>query len=174
MKDCQFGVSPVNYSDSDSDSDETIEAIPHWNSRGEELILLGFTISEVSGEQRFVRCPRSNVWSRGQVLVFVKRHCTGVNLVEEGWFKHIYSFKHRAISIITTFVCVRGFERKLQVAYRVHLLRRRLRKPAPYGPPMMTTQGARPAYRRCYLHFSIHHLQVHLAVVLCTFSTCAI
>ena len=32
-------------------------------------------------------CPgSSNVWSRGQILIFVKRHCTGVNLVEEGAF----------------------------------------------------------------------------------------
>ena len=38
------------------------------------------------------------------------------------WFKHIYLAKHRTISTITTFVSVRGFERKLQVAYRVHLL----------------------------------------------------
>ena len=37
-------------------------------------------------------------------------------------FKHIYLAKHRTISTITTFVSVRGFERKLQVAYRVHLL----------------------------------------------------
>ena len=30
-------------------------------------------------------CPdSSNVWSRVQVVIFVKRHCTGVNLVEEG------------------------------------------------------------------------------------------
>ena len=34
----------------------------------------------------------------------------------------IYLAKHRTISTITTFVSVRGFERKLQVAYRVHLL----------------------------------------------------
>ena len=33
-----------------------------------------------------------------------------------------YLAKHRTISTITTFVCVRGFEWKLQVAYRVHLL----------------------------------------------------
>ena len=38
------------------------------------------------------------------------------------WFKHIYLVKHRTISTITAFVSVRGFERKLQVAYRVHLL----------------------------------------------------
>ena len=32
-----------------------------------------------------MRCPgASNVLSRGQVLIFVKRHFTGVNLVEEG------------------------------------------------------------------------------------------
>ena len=32
-----------------------------------------------------MRCPgTSNVWSRGQILIFVKRHCTGVNLEEEG------------------------------------------------------------------------------------------
>ena len=38
------------------------------------------------------------------------------------WFRHIYLSKHRTISTITIFVCVRGFERKLQLAYRVHLL----------------------------------------------------
>ena len=42
--------------------------------------------------------------------------------VGPAWFKHIYLAKHRTISTITTFVSVRGFERKLQVAYRVHLL----------------------------------------------------
>ena len=48
-----------------------------------------------------------------------KGHC----LESSFWFKHIYLAKHRTISTITTFVSVRGFERKLQVAYRVHLLR---------------------------------------------------
>ena len=43
------------------------------------------TISKVSGVLKFVRFPgTSNVWSRGQILIFVKRHCTIVNLVEEG------------------------------------------------------------------------------------------
>ena len=41
-------------------------------------------MSKVSGVLRFVRCPgSSHVWSRDQVPIFVKRHCTGVNLVEE-------------------------------------------------------------------------------------------
>ena len=36
---------------------------------------------------KLVRCPgTSNVWSRGQILIFVKRHCTGVNLTGlQGW-----------------------------------------------------------------------------------------
>ena len=42
------------------------------------------SICKVSGVLKFVRCPGSSVWSRGQVLIFAKRHCTGVNLVEEG------------------------------------------------------------------------------------------
>ena len=42
-------------------------------------------ISKVSGVLKFASCPgTSYVWSRGQILIFVKRHCTGVNLVEEG------------------------------------------------------------------------------------------
>ena len=54
-------------------------------SPGEERILQGFTISKVSGVLKFARCPgTSNVWSRVQILIFIKRHCTGVNLVEEG------------------------------------------------------------------------------------------
>ena len=43
-------------------------------------------MSKVSGVLRFVRChDSSNVRSRGQVPIFVKRHCAGVNLVEEGY-----------------------------------------------------------------------------------------
>ena len=42
-------------------------------------------MSKVSGALKFVSCSgTSNVWSWGQILIFVKRHCTGVNLVEEG------------------------------------------------------------------------------------------
>ena len=53
------------------------------NSRGEERILQDFNISKVPGVLKFVRClGSSNVLSRGQILIFVKRHCTGVNLVE--------------------------------------------------------------------------------------------
>ena len=49
------------------------------------------------------------------------RHLIEYMKICEYWFKHIYLAKHRTISTITTFVSVRGFERKLQVAYRVHL-----------------------------------------------------
>ena len=32
-----------------------------------------------------MRCPCSlQIWCRGQVLIFIKRYCTGVNLVKEG------------------------------------------------------------------------------------------
>ena len=49
-----------------------------------EKNLQGYTIGKVSCVLGFVKCPcSSNVWSRGQVLIFVKSHCTGVNLVEE-------------------------------------------------------------------------------------------
>ena len=42
-------------------------------------------ISKVSGVLKFVRCPgTSNVWSRGQILIFVKGNYTGVNLLEGG------------------------------------------------------------------------------------------
>ena len=34
------------------------------------------------------------------------------------WLKHIYLSKCCTISTNTTFVCIQGFERKLQVAYR--------------------------------------------------------
>ena len=58
---------------------------------------------------------------------FCQKHSFFINLIICSkvfpiWFKHIYLAKHRTISTITTFVSVRGFERKLQVAYRVHLL----------------------------------------------------
>ena len=44
----------------------------------------GFTLGKVSSVLWFTRClGASNVCSRGQVLIFGKRHCTGVNLVEE-------------------------------------------------------------------------------------------
>ena len=66
------------------------------------------------------------IYQKTNVLVFfsfinlTSFYCDIHNL--SSWFKHIYLAKHRTISTITTFVSVRGFERKLQVAYRVHLL----------------------------------------------------